>query len=327
MTLQPGEVLRTSQRDSLASLLDRQQDLATRGQLLGAGITDMTVYRNIRNGKWQRILPGIYRLGGSPLTEEARRIAAALFAGPDAQLTGLMALHWHGFRHAPSTEKVHVLVPHRVHRKSSGFVVVQRTLALDEDARQTDLYVVTSPSRAVVDACRFLTDITAIRAVVAEAVHRSFTTAHSLDAEIRRAARSRTSLVRRALTEVIDGVRSAPEAELRTLTLSSRILPTILWNPVLSTLDGTPLPTPDGWLPDVGIALEVDSQEHHSSPDDWRRTLSRHNVLSQYGIIVLHFTPAEIRREPKRVLRVIEQAYHARLAEQPIVDVLTGAPS
>jgi hypothetical protein len=149
----------------------------------------------------------------------------------------------------------------------------------------------------------------------------------ALDAEIRRAARSRTALVRRALTEVLEGIRSAPEAELRALTLTSRILPTILWNPSLSTLDGTVLPTPDGWLPDAGVALEVDSREYHASPDDWRRTLSRHNVLSAHGIVVLHFTPAEIRREPKRVLRAIEQTYQARIAEPPALHVLTGDPS
>jgi hypothetical protein len=144
----------------------------------------------------------------------------------------------------------------------------------------------------------------------------------------RSAARSRTALARQALTEVLAGVRSAPEAELREITSRSTILPPILWNPRLTTEDGVELPTPDGWIADGAIALEVDSREHHSSPDDWRRTLRRHNVLTQRGSIVLHFTPLEIRTQPRQVLRSIEQTYLARAAVTATqIQVLARDPS
>jgi hypothetical protein len=91
-------------------------------------------------------------------------------------------------------------------------------------------------------------------------------------------------------------------------------LPPIRWNPRLVTVPaGRPLPTPDGWLPDVGIALEVDSREFHTSPESWARTLERHNVLSSYGALVLHFLPAAVRRRPAQVLDRVEQAYQERL--------------
>jgi hypothetical protein len=133
-------------------------------------------------------------------------------------------------------------------------------------------------------------------------------------------------LTRRALTEVADGVRSAPEAGLRDVVRSSKVLGEALWNPVLEADDGQILPTPDGLLPDAAIALEVDSRAHHSGPDDWERTLRRHNLLSQHGVLVLHFTPKEIRDEPARVRRMIEHTYLERIAAGVRVRVSVRAP-
>ncbi|HEY7225397.1 MAG TPA: type IV toxin-antitoxin system AbiEi family antitoxin domain-containing protein [Micromonosporaceae bacterium] len=314
----------TNLRPTLGATLDRQHDVLSRGQLLAAGVDDMTIHRYARMGRWLRLLPGIYLVEPTVVGTEHKRIAVALYAGEQAQLTGLTVLHWYGFRYAAATDKIHVLVPHTTRRRSTGFAVVQRALALDPAARDGGLYWVTSPARAVVDACRMLTQLRDVRAIVAEAVHSAHTSATSIDAEIRRAVRSRTGLVRRALTEVTGGIRSAPEAELLDLTARSSVLSGMLWNPTLTTLDGRPLPTPDGWIPEVGIALEVDSAEHHSdSGDGWRRTLERHNELSKYGVEVLHFTPSEIRAFPRRVLTTIEEAYRSRLASTARALVIT----
>jgi very-short-patch-repair endonuclease len=72
------------------------------------------------------------------------------------------------------------------------------------------------------------------------------------------------------------------------------------------------LPTPDGYIEEAAIALEVDSREFHMSPDDWEKTLKHHNKLAAAGILVLHFSPKQIREEPDRVLRQIENAYWER---------------
>lgn len=304
----------TDFRSILGATLDRQQNVISRRQLLLAGVDDMTIYRNIRNGIWQRLLPGIYLLDHGSGGTEHRRIAASLYVEEPGQLTGLTVLHWYGFRSAHATDKVHVLVPHACRRRSTGFVVVQRALALDEAYRDAGLYRVTSPARAVVDACRSLTQIRDVRAIVTEAVQAGHTSPQDIDRELRRAVRSRTGLARRALAEVINGVRSGPEAELRELTMHSSVLPEILWNPTLTTLDGKPLPTPDGWIDEVGVALEVDSSTYHSRDEGWTATLERHNALAALDVQVLHFTPSEIRASPGLVRHRIEQAYRSRLA-------------
>jgi hypothetical protein len=290
----------------------RQQQLLTRAQLLGAGFDDMFLYRQTRRGLWQRVLPATYGLFTGVLTDEQRRISAALYAGAEAQLTGLAALTWYGFRYSPPTDAVQLIVPHHARRKSAGHAVIARALSMDAKARRTPHYAVCSPARAVVDAARDLRHLRPVRALVAEAVQRGFTDLAALDEEIRRARRSRTALIRRAFAEVVAGTRSAPGAELRDWLSGSTLLPEVLWNPRLFTTEGRTLPTPDGYLVAAAVALEVDSQEYHFRPEDWARTLDRHNELSRLGILILHFTPAQIRREPARVRRMVEEAYASR---------------
>jgi hypothetical protein len=311
---------------ALQSLATRQCDLVTRAQLLDLGVDDMTMYRRARSGLWQRLLPAVYAIHGGQATAEQRRVAAALYSGEGCQLAGLSALEWYGFRYVPEHDSIYMLLPHTVRRKSAGFVRIQRTHDLDKYPRRTDLYQVCSPARAVVDASRELHESRPVRAIVAEAVQRGFCELSLLESEIRRAARSRTALVRTAFDEVMHGVRSAPEGDLRFTLRRSRVLPALLWNTPLRTATGATLPTPDGWIADVAIAIEVDSREYHYRPEDWKRTLERHNVLTQHGILVLHFTPAQIRDNPDRVLRTVEEAYLGRKAAGVNVSVLAGSP-
>jgi hypothetical protein len=303
--------------EPLPVLLARQENIVDRRQLLRGGIDDCAISRRIRRGDWQRIVPGVYALGTAVLSTEQRRIAAALYCGDEAQLTGATVLHWYGFRYVPSTDKVHVLVPHSRRRRSAGIIVVQRALELDTQPRDAGLYRLVSPARAVVDAARLTSDLTTVRAIFTEAVQGRFTDPNTIAAELRRAKRSRTAVANRVLSELFDGVRSAPEAELRQLVRTSRILATFVWNPVLVADDGTRLPSPDGYQADSGIALEVDSLEYHMTSEGFEATMRRGNLLSRYGVTVLHFTPTEIRTEPARVLRVIEDTYQQNRLNPP----------
>ncbi len=307
--------------EALAELLARQHNVASRQQLLAAGVDDVSITRRIRRGEWQRIAPAVYALDSAVLAIEQRRIAAALYAGAEAQLTGTSALLWYGFRYVPTTDRVHVLVPHATRRRSTGVIVIQRTLDMDQRPRDGGLYQVASPARAVVDAARISGDLTTVRAIFAEAVQRKFTDIDAIAAELRRAKRSRTAVGNRVLAELLDGVRSSPEAELRELVRQSQLLPPALWNPILVADDDTRLPSPDGYLADAGIALEVDSREHHMTGEGFQETLRRGNALSLRGVAVLHFMPTEIRTEPARVLRVIEATHRNRLEHPAPVSI------
>ncbi len=219
---------------------------------------------------------------------------------------------WYGFRSVPSTDKVHVLVPHGTHKRSAGFVVIMRTESLDPEYRDAGCFRVVSRARAVIDAGRMTDDRRSIEAFMAEAVQSQSVPVGAMDAELRRANRSRTAVVRSVLRDIHQGVRSAPEAELRRILARSRKLSEMVCNPELFLPDGTRLPTPDCYFPDARLAVEVDSREHHSAGEDWERTMRRHNILSQHGILSLHFSPAQIYTDPDHVRSVVERTHSHR---------------
>src|SRR5262249_13591386 len=122
-----------------------------------------------------------------------------------------------------------------------------------------------------------------------------------------------SALLRAVLAEVGDGVRSAPEAELRDLVKKAG-LPMPLFNPRLYLPDGTFIACPDAWWPEAGVAVEIDSKRWHLSPDDWERTMDRHDQLSQYSIVTLHFTPHKLRADQAFVIAKLKNAYKSGIS-------------
>lgn len=297
---------------SLDQLLDTQRCLIRRAQLLTAGVTDATLRWQLERGRWQRILPGVYAAFAGRLDDSQRLVAAMLHGGAGSQVTGAAALRWHGFRSAPAGDRVHLLVPHRSKVTSAGFVHVQRTRRPDPLSRIRPGLEVCSVPRSVADAARSSRDLSTVRAFVAEAVQRRKTTVAELFVELDSGPVKGSALFRTALAEIAAGARSAPEAEFRSVLARSDVLPAIRWNPRLIAADGARLPSPDGWIAEVGIALEVDSREYHLTPDGWQRTMDRHNTMATHGALVLHFTPSQIGTSPATVLAAVEQAYLER---------------
>jgi hypothetical protein len=164
-------------------------------------------------------------------------------------------------------------------------------------------------ARAVADAARQLRDPDAARVVVAAGVQQGRVTVRQLAEELAFGPVRQSAGLRRALAEVAQGVRSGAEAELVTLIRRAR-LPMPMLNPRLFAGDQL-LAVPDAWWPDVGVAAEVDSQEWHLSPDDWKATMARHARMSAQGIIVLHFPPSRVRAAGREVAAEIRAALAA----------------
>jgi hypothetical protein len=288
-----------------------------RDQVLGIAVTDAMLRARLASRRWQAVLPSIYACFDGQLTNEQREIAAWMYAGQGAQLTGPAALRWYGLRYAPTDLRVHVLVSHRRHVSSRDFVVIRRTNRLDVDTVARPPLVVTSLARAVIESGLLPRDGSAatlanVRSMAAEVVQRRLATTDQLAFELDRAPRRGSQLIRRAIADLDGGARSAPEAELRDLFDGSSVIPTIHWNARLLSHDSTNLPTPDGWIDDVGIALEVDSKAHHLALPDWEETMRRNNLLTSRGAVVLHFPPSQIRGAPESVVRTVVEAYLER---------------
>jgi hypothetical protein len=301
---------------AVTKVLRQQGELITRSQLLAAGWTDATLrYRTRVGGPWRAVLPGVYMSHNGPLNGGQREIAAVLYAGPGCIITGQAALQRQGVQ-VLVTESVDVLVPRSTRKQSTNFVRVHRTARLPERPWVSDGIRWAPVARAVADVARGAAELREVRSVVAGAVQRGRCTVEQLAAELRTGPRRGSALLRAALEEVADGVRSAAEGDLRRLVKVSK-LPEPMYNARLY-VGSEFLAQPDAWWPDAGAAGEVDSREWHLSPADWARTMERHARMSAQGIIVLHFTPTRIRSDAARVAAELRAAIEAGRRRAPL---------
>ena len=220
-------------------------------------------------------------------------------------ITGPAAALSHGIQ-APRSEFVDVLVPLMRQRQDSGFARLHRTSRMPDRVYDLGPIRFSLALRAVADTVRGLTSLRDVRAVVADAVQRRRCDIQGLVAELSAGPSAGSALFREALGDVAEGIRSAAEGDLKDLLAKSR-LPTPLFNG--SVYDGeTFVARPDAWWPRYGVAVEVDSHQWHLSPHDHDRTLERQRRMAKLGLLVLPFTPGQIRTEQAEVLAAIPDA-------------------
>ena len=294
-------------RDALARTLDQQLEVITRGQAAAAGLTRHALQHRLRlEGPWQSLLPGVYLAATGTPTLIQQEMAALLYAGRGSVITGLAAVQQHHIR-GPAIKFVDVLIPASRKRRDAAFVRVHRTTHLPTRVWQLGPLRYALPARAVADAVRDLTSLRDVRAMVADTVQRGHCRVPDLSMELDAGPNRGSTLFREALADVADGIHSAAEGDLKDLLAKSG-LPAPLFNASIYDGDGTFIARPDAWWPEKGVAVEVDSHEWHLSPHDHTRTLERQRRMGKRGILVLPFTPREIRTQPAKVIAAIRDA-------------------
>jgi hypothetical protein len=311
----------------LLALIEKQDQVISRAQALGGGLTRHAVEHRLRpGGRWHPLLPGVYlTVTGSPSAAQ-RETAAFLYAGPHSAVTGPAALRYHRLP-VPESDVIDVLVPVGVQRRSVAYVRVHRTARMPASVYGSPGRPYASPARAAADATLWLTDLREARAVVAAVVQsRRGCTVDELAIELRDGPVRNSALLRAVLCEVSAGARSVPEAELRDL-IGKAHLPMPMFNPRLYLPSGTFLGCPDAWWPQAGLAVEVDSRRWHLNPQDWERTMERHAQFGSHGIVLLHFSPQQIRTDGAAVITTITNAYHTGIRRPQLpITALAAAP-
>ena len=297
-------------REQLERILRSQYDVVSRSQALECGMTRGTIeYRLRPDGPWRQILPGVYLTVTGSATPEQRETAALLYAGPQSVITGPVAARRHNLRCA-GLNVLDILVPASSRPKSTGFVQIQRTTRMPRDLYTRGPIRFTSPARAVADAARGMTRFSDVQALVCDAVQRSRCTLEELVGELNEGPKQGRRWYRMALAGLSEGIRSAAEADLKTL-IDRSDLERPMYNADLYTLDGIFLGRPDAWFALAGVAGEVDSREYHMGAKDYEQTTMRHNRMEAAGIHVLHWLPSTIRAEPRTVIADLRAAIAA----------------
>ncbi len=309
---------------ALRRVLRDQEQVISRTEAFNCGMSVEQVQWRIRpGGPWQRLLPGVYlAVTGDPSRAQSE-LAALRYAGPGSVLTGTAALRRHGVR-VPESKTLIVLIPAGRGRANRSFVRVWPTARMPEFVMADGAVRFTQAARAVADASRELGSLREVRAVTADAVQRRACRLDQLIEELASAPIRGSAWLRRALAEVADGVRSVAEGDLRDL-INRAQLPSPMFNPRLY-LGRTFLAKPDAWWPEAGVAAEVDSREWHLSPGDWAQTMARHARMTACGILVLHFTPTQVRTQPATVATDIRSALQTG-RQRPALDIRALPPA
>lgn len=243
------------------------------------------------DGKWQKLLPGVYATVTGKPTADQRHVAALLYAGTGSVITGPAAIRLHRLR-SPGPDTIDVLVPSTVKRQSTGFVRIHRT------RRMPGFYTMgtvrfAAVARAVADAARQFAALDDVRAVVAEAVQRRACTIGEIALELASGPSRDTVHLRTALAEVRDGIRSVAEARFRQRVYRSD-LPRPMFNAFLRAADGTDIGEVDAWWADAGVSVEIDSQEYHFYRSGWLKTEAKRGRLLKAGIFPHNIAPTRV---------------------------------
>lgn len=278
----------------LSDLLRSQFNVISRQQAARYGITQSALRHRLRpGGSWQKILPGVYSVETGTVTQDQKQMAGLIHAGPGSVLTGAAAVRRHHLTCAGGNG-LEVLVPAERRVKGHGFVRILRTERMPGDILSTRAIRYAPLARAAGDAARIMLKPEEVRDLVSEVLHRSHKcTVEDLIKELKDGPAAGSALLRAALVEVTEGIRSEGERDLK-VCISRSPLPKPMYNPKLFLPDGTFLAIPDTWWPRAGVAGEVDSLEHHILTRDHQASMARRNRMEAADVRVLQFLPKDL---------------------------------
>jgi hypothetical protein len=288
-------------------LLRMQHGVLTRRQALSYLSQTALDFRLGR--RWKVILPGVYVAQTGPLGPRQRLQAALLFAGHGAMLDDSTALAEYQMTYLPEDPLVHVLVPADNQRHGKDFVAIRRTVHLPAARRTNDGLTLAPAARALTNFALRHPDDRAVRAVLASAVQRRRVTLEQLHHQYEICSSRGKRRLTRVLEELGAGVRSAPEGDVRALVLTSKVLPTPLYNCLLELPDGRRI-SPDLLIKEAALVHETNGRKpHYEDEDDFDSMQARHDAMTVAGLTVLHNSPRLIAREGPRVLTDLEHCY------------------
>lgn len=291
--------------------IEGQRGLATIRQLLDAGYTRSAI-RHALAGKWQAPRSGVVAPHRGPLDADARLVAAALWAGPTAVLTGGVALDRYGLQDAARSEAI-FLVPATARSRADGPVRTVRTTREIVVGKEFDCVATVRVERALVDTATHQNmSPRDLKAMTISALQRRLSHADRVHAELERAPRRGTAPIREALAAFARGAWSLPEDAFGDLLRADPVLPPMLRNVELQTLDETVIGTPDVFFPAAGVAVQVHSRTFHSGYDEdgtdlWSLTVEKDAAFSEHDVIVIGVTPRSIVKRPQQTLERVHK--------------------
>jgi very-short-patch-repair endonuclease len=288
-------------RERLTRLATANFGVFTRAQARACGFSEYQVRRRIASGEWQKVLGSGLAFAGFLVTPVARDRAAQLSV-PGSVLGACSAGRtWQ--LPVPDTEPHLYVGPHGTSRIADVHLIYEEPPRRDV-YRFQGLPALIRPA-AIVDSLRWLGASEAV-ALLDRALQQSWITMADL------ARRTGLRVGCRGTPQLVGLVRTAGGGE---RSAAERLLTGLLrkggiegWvaNAEVSDQAGL-IGVVDLAIPPARVAIEVDLQAHHVTPDRFQRDRSRQNRLVAAGWTVLRFTWRDLTDRPGYVLDTVRR--------------------
>ena len=133
----------------LYNIVEEQGGYFTAAQARGVGFSWERLSNNVKSGKFQRVVSGVYRLVQFPANAHEDLIVAWLIAGPNSTISHESALAFFELSDVLPAE-VHIIVSRTASRRRANIRQHTNQLAPDEIARRGGLQV-TTVARTIAD--------------------------------------------------------------------------------------------------------------------------------------------------------------------------------
>jgi hypothetical protein len=302
----------------IARFAARQGGTFSRAQALAVGMSDSSMLRRIRSGRWIVVHPGVYFLAGVPPTWHAEVWAALLAASPMATVTHETSTRLHGSPHV-SPRPITLTTPHGAHPRVQGAVVHQIDDLRRSQITTIDGLPVSRPARAVVEVAatlgprrlgRVLDDLVFDRRTSYEEVGIAL-------AEVARPGKpgvvALASLLHDRTTASAPGDSELERALFAALLADGLPLPEAQRAlPGTGAVEGVV----DAAYPDCRVILEADGRRWHTRVADLRRDHERDAEAARAGWLTLRFLYEQITRDPEGVCAVVADVRAVRSGDR-----------
>jgi very-short-patch-repair endonuclease len=299
---------------ALARRVEATHGVFRRADALTAGLTPDQVRHRIEVERWLAQYRGVFRLHGVPPTWKGELLAATWAGGPNTYGSRRSAAAVHEL--PGGRRDIAEITTVRWRRtRHAGLIVHESTKLEARDVMVVDAIPVTTPARTLFDlgAC-YRTGM--VEYALENALRRGLVTLPELEGLIRRLSRRGRpgGPVLRSLVEARTGRRRATESDTETRLLRL-IRAAGLPDPELQFevwVGSAFLGRVDFAYPEARVAIEYDSDEHHSGRVASRRDRARRHDLIAAGWLPIDIGPGELRRGATGAMAAIATALHGR---------------
>ena len=286
-----------------------------------AGLTTRQAQTRLTDGRWQEIYRDVFRINGVPITWHGRLLAACWAGGFRAVASWRSAAAVYTLP-GGRRDLVEITCPRWRRARHDGLVVHESNALTAADITVVDGIPVTTPARTLFDLGAFY-GIGMVELALDRSLSKGLVTLGELDALVRRLSRrGRPGGPKlRQLLEARDTDRRPTESVMETKLLQA----------IRATGLPEPIPQYEVWAgnafigrvdlayPEARVAIEYDSDEHHSGRSATRRDRARRHDLIAVGWLPIDVGPGELRRGAVGVCAAIAEALRQRsgVASQP----------